>query len=88
MQICYQLDYIFFARSLWVKDQIGAYLPQMMKLESGLVACGLMAHMKNSPEIWHSFFESGNMFQVPDLLQVVGTAWSRQVQFIKLQHVS
>ena len=88
MQICYQLDYIFFAKSLCVKDQIGAYLPQMMKLAGGLVACGLMATMKNSPEIWHSLFESGNMFQVPDLLQVVGTAWSRQVQFIKLQHVS
>ena len=64
MQICYQLDYIFFARSLCVKDQIGAYLPQIMQLESGLVACGLMAHMMNSPEICHSLFESGNMFQV------------------------
>ena len=30
MQICYQLDYIFFARPLWVKDQIGAYLPQII----------------------------------------------------------
>ena len=77
-----------FSKSLWVKDQIEAYLPQMMQLESGLLACGLMAHMKNSPEIWHSFFESGNMFQVPDLLQVVGTACIRQVEFIKLQHVS
>ena len=35
-----------------------------MQLESGLVACGLTAHMKNSPKIWHSLFESGNMFQV------------------------
>ena len=36
----------------------------MMQLESGSVACGLMAHMKDSPEIWHSLFENGNMFQV------------------------
>ena len=35
-----------------------------MQLESGLVACGLTAHMKNSPEIWHSLFGNGNMFQV------------------------
>ena len=53
-----------FARSMCVKDQIGAYLPQIMQLESGLMACGLMADMKNSPEIWRSLFESGNMFQV------------------------
>lgn len=65
MQICFKLDYIFFARSLCVKDQIGAYLPQIMQLESGLIACGLMAHMKNSPELWRSLFDSGNtMFQV------------------------
>ena len=36
-----------------------------MQFESVLIACGRMAHMKNSPELRRSLFDSGNtMFQV------------------------
>ena len=58
------VHYILLYRSLCMKDQLDAYLPQLLEIQTGLERCGIHDSIRKYPEMWGVVFESGSFFKL------------------------
>ena len=53
-----------------MKDQLDAYLPQLLEIQTGLERCGIHDSIRKYPEMWEVVFESGSFLREDSQLQL------------------
>ena len=57
-----------------MKDQLDAYLPQLLEIQTGLERCGIHDSIRKYMEMWGVVFESGSLDQITVLFSESQTA--------------